>query len=132
MAKKPFTTVGVQALQEELYALTDELLQAEANAAHSEFQDWLIDHFELSNSQTAYIDNFDPDFIAHASGLVSHYIGHRLPMSLHAETPPDDDDEGRGKLILFNESQQVVYRQTEGALATGHLQVSIRYTTANG
>ena len=131
MAKKQFTSVGVQALQQELYALSDDALQVEANAARSEFQDWLIDHFELTNSQKAYVDNLDPDFIAHASGLVSHYIGHRLPMSLNAEAPPEDDDEGRGKLILFNESQQVVYRQTEGALATGHLQVSIRYTQAN-
>jgi len=73
-----------------------------------------------------YIETLDSDFVEQASGLVSHYVGHRLPMSLNAETPPEED-EGRGKLILFNESQQVVYRQLEGSLATGHLQVTIRY-----
>ncbi|WP_353196916.1 hypothetical protein [Parapedobacter defluvii] len=126
MAKKPFTSVGVQALQQELYALPDDALHVEASAARDEFQEWLLAHFELTDKQMHYIETLDSDFVEQASGLVSHYVGHRLPMSLNAETPPEED-EGRGKLILFNESQQVVYRQLEGSLATGHLQVTIRY-----
>jgi hypothetical protein len=132
MTKKPFTGKGVQLYQEELYVLSDAALQEEARYVHNDFQNWFIDRFELTESQLEYVRNLELPFIGMASQLVSHYIGNRLPMSLNKTESNDDDgddggEDGRGKLILFGESQQAVYSQQSGTMLTGYLQVMIRY-----
>lgn len=134
MKKQPFDSAGVQALQRALYALSDSLLQAEAEEARADFIPWLMRHFEFTPSQVSYIGNMDAEFSEIAAELVAFHIGHRYPIDLAVSGSPDsahddDDDDGgpRGKLILFNQSRQASHNRTNGTLSVGYLQVLISY-----
>lgn len=137
MKKQPFDSAGVQALQQKLYALTDSLLQAEAEEARTDFIPWLMRHFEFTPAQVSYMANMDAEFAEIAAELVAFHIGHRYPIDLTVSGSPDsgdddddddDDDDGpRGKLILFNQSRQASHNRTNGTLSVGYLQVLISY-----
>lgn len=142
MKKQPFDSAGVQALQQELYALTDPLLQAEAEEARTDFIPWLMRHFAFTPSQVSYMGTMDAEFSDIAAELVAFHIGHRYPIDLTVSGSPDsgddddddnddddDDDDGgpRGKLILFNQSRQASHNRTNGTLSVGYLQVLISY-----
>lgn len=140
MKKQPFDSAGVQALQQELYALTDPLLQAEAEEARTDFTTWLMRHFAFTPSQVSYMGNMDAEFSDIAAELVAFHIGHRYPIDLTVSGSPgsgddddddddDDEDDPRGKLILFNQSRQASHNQTNGTLSVGYLQVLISYPT---
>ncbi|RZM25258.1 MAG: hypothetical protein EOO88_19950 [Pedobacter sp.] len=83
MKKFPFTPEGVQGLQQELYALPDPELLAEAASLENDMQVWLKDKFELNSHQVSFIDGLSAQFVSYASLRTSFAFSHRLPIYLN-------------------------------------------------
>lgn len=62
MAQQPLTPAGVQALQTELYALSDTDLQTAANQARTNLKSFLTSNFSLTSDQLSYINALDSKF----------------------------------------------------------------------
>lgn len=86
MAKVPLTTAGVQIKQNELFALEQDALDLEANAAVADFRAWINTHFELTAEESGYLETADENFIRLLSSVVFVGVRNRLPMDF-AKSP---------------------------------------------
>jgi hypothetical protein len=82
MPQRPFSPEGVQQKMSDLYALNDADLTLQANLVESDFRQWIADNFSLDTTQSAFLNNTDDRFIAHASGTSSLAIRNRLSIIL--------------------------------------------------
>ncbi len=111
MTKLPFTSSGVETLQERLYVLPDTALRQEAHQIRTAFITWVQQTFALTPEQEAYLLRVNGDYLDTIALYVSHFVGHRLPIVMRPAGPPvaatsgngdDDDDDDSSKLFLFN------------------------------
>ncbi|WP_113653417.1 hypothetical protein [Pedobacter namyangjuensis] len=82
MKKYPFSDAGFQAMQKDLYALTDQELQVVANAVANHFNSWMSENFDLTESQIAFIEGQQPQMTAFLSTQTSFAMVNRLPITL--------------------------------------------------
>ena len=130
MSKQLFTPAGVSAKIADLYEnLTDEELQAEAEAAKDDFSDWLNDNFDFSVPQAEYLGAVDPGFLDSLGNQFSLALGNRLPIVLIQQTPIDPDDYS-SKVIHAQDQPALIYNSTDGFTVTGSLTVEISLLTS--
>ncbi|MXN91150.1 hypothetical protein GR160_07890 [Flavobacterium sp. Sd200] len=87
MAQVPFNPSGVIDKQTELYALTNPLLDAQADLIQTQFKDWVRDNFLLTPDQDEFLDLFTGDFLSYISGEVSDTVRARSPIVLSILNP---------------------------------------------
>ena len=121
MAQEPLTPAGVQQKQDDLYALSNNQLQAQVDLIRSDFRDWLKDNFILDSSQETYLDNMDDQFIDLASALTGVAVKNKLPIYLIKPTPS-----GVSKYVKSHDHIVTVWSQS-GLTATGDLTFEIIY-----
>lgn len=125
MPSQPFTPAGVQDKQDELYALPDPELHAEAAIIRSDFRNWVKANFTLDATQDSYLDNLPDTFVnpmACDTALAVHF---RLPIVLVLFGPPS-----ASKLIRTQPSFEYVFNPTspgDGTSATGNLTITLEY-----
>lgn len=130
MSKQLFTPAGVSAKIADLYEnLTEEELQAEAEAAKDDFSGWLNDNFDFSIPQSEYLGAIDPGFLDSLGNQFSLALGNRLPIILIEPTPIDPDDYS-SKVIHTEEQPALIYNSTAGFTVTGSLIVNISLLTS--
>lgn len=123
-SKKPFTPAGVDDKIEELYALSDALLQEQAEAAKTDFPGWLNDNFSFTDDQAGYLADIDPAFTDALGYQFSLAIGSRLPVSLIQPTPIDKDDYS-SKILQSKDKLEITYNSVTGFKVTGELELYI-------
>ncbi|MXN91147.1 hypothetical protein GR160_07875 [Flavobacterium sp. Sd200] len=87
MPSQPFTPAGVTAKTTELYALSDSLLFAQADAVESDFKLWMTSNFSLTTPQADYLANMNPHVIKYYGIQCSMAFRGRLSILLVSPTP---------------------------------------------
>lgn len=125
MKKFPFNAAGFQAIQQELYQLDDQLLEAEAEQIKHSFVDWVLARFELAQSQVDFFKRLEERYLIFIAEQTSFAVGNRLPVSLAKEEPPaTGDDQGK---IIYTKSSLTASQGPNGFEAGGDLLFSISY-----
>lgn len=129
--KYPFSEVGFVALQQMLYAQTDEQLHLEALSANYEFSDWLLRYFELSPTQVLFLASLTTGTRQFLGNQTAFALANRLTISLAKEPSvasraegDDDDDEGK---IIWTTNSLSVADGTTGYDANRALTIHIAY-----
>ncbi len=124
MEKYPFSNEGFQGLQQQLYALTNADLDAQAVAIRTGLSAWMDLNFELQPSQLQFINSLETKAVRWLAEQTAFAIENRLPISLTKDTPTENDDE-QGKIIW----PKSTLTATAGAdyTASGTLEVHIAY-----
>lgn len=81
MAKVPLTTAGTEAKLDELFALAQPELDAQAMTVATDFIGWINDNFELSTQEQSYLGSADEDFMRLLSSIVFVAVRNRLPVN---------------------------------------------------
>ena len=127
MKKIPFSNAGFQALQKELYALSDANLQVVSNAVFNHFNDWMSENFELSPSQIGFIENLNPKMTNLLAGQTAMALINRLPINL---IKPDNQMNTllRGSKLIRPDAKVSASSQGEdGFEIEGSLDIEITY-----
>lgn len=123
MAKEPLTAAGVQQKFNDLYALNDAQLNAEADLIAANFRQWVKDNFILGTDQESYLDGIEDVFIESAAADTSLAARNRLGITYQPPlTPP-----GVSKYIRKTSSLVVVYDPVNGTVASGTLSFEAYY-----
>jgi len=123
--KQPFTPAGVTAKTTELYALSDSLLAAEADAVASDFRSWVNANFTLSTPQSAFLAGINDYAARYYGSQCSVAFIARLTVALSVGVEPFPPSI---KWVL-SESTLVVETNSAGDLkTTGSLTFKIEYT----
>jgi len=128
MEKQDFSEAGVQLLLDQLYALPNNQLEAEALAALSDVSAWLKAHFLFSSSQEEFLDGMSPVFLQEAATQISYFIAGRLPISLVRFTSSASTEfqaKDRGKLVDLDRQRVTTYSPTLGTVTFESLIFSI-------
>ncbi|WET69099.1 hypothetical protein [Sphingobacterium sp.] len=88
MSKFPFTTEGVQDKLVELYALSDEDLNLQADKIEVLFKDWMDENFILSTAQQSFMSNMKEEVLNYYSSQCALCFRHRLMITLNYPLPP--------------------------------------------
>ncbi|WLD24354.1 hypothetical protein NU10_02820 [Flavobacterium dauae] len=86
MARVPLTTAGVLQKQEELFALAQPELDAQAASLTTDFRLWVSDNFELTPQEQGFLDSADDNFIRLLSSVVFVSVRNRLPIDFVKST----------------------------------------------
>lgn len=121
MPQQPFTPAGVQAKFAELYALSDNDLNAQADLVRTSFRTWIPDNFLLNGDQLIYLDNLSEDWVRLSASQLAFAITYRLPVILVVPEPS-----GASKLIGSSSDMQA-YDNNGIVEATGSLTFTIAY-----
>lgn len=124
MSKQPFTSNGVAAKIEELYALSDSALQGEAAAVKSDLKSWVNKNFTLSVDQFAYLINIKDDWSNTVGNDCCIALLNRLPISLLQPTT-NGLDKCSSKIVRTNKRPVIIYNKVTGFTATGELEVEL-------
>jgi len=81
MAKVLLTTAGTEVKLDELFALGQPELDAQAMAVATDFIGWINDNFELSAQEQNYLVSADEDFMRLLSSIVFVAVRNRLPVN---------------------------------------------------
>ncbi|TKC10661.1 hypothetical protein FA048_10820 [Pedobacter polaris] len=125
MKKFPFNHAGFQSLQQELYLLSDEVLINEAAQIEINFDQWMNEHFTLSEQQFRYLKTIDPRVKKLLTIYTSFAIGNRLSISLNKAEPSSDDDQG--KIIWPKSTLTACYNSNNSYVVSGSLEINISY-----
>lgn len=125
MSQQPFTPAGVQAKTAELYALSDQMLLAEANAVRADLRAWLNVNFILNTAQVNYIAAMDQHFINYTAANVGMALQFRLNITLVAPTPLPPPI--ISKMVELEPKLTPVYNQNDGLTAAGEIIITVTY-----
>jgi hypothetical protein len=124
MMKYIFTNLGVQQLQEWLYAQDNESLAMAAQQLRNDFKAWVADHFELTAQQLQYLSQLDEQSTTFFAAECAFAVGNRLNISLDKEGVPSDD---QGK-VIWTTNTLIAKNENSAFEAAGHLCFHIRYS----
>lgn len=134
MTKYPFTNAGFQALQIELYALSNPELHLEAEKIRADFKSWMNGHFILSQDQLQFLSNINDEARTFIAFQTSFAVKNRLPVYLNkilknpgiqinaGEEPPVD-----GKIIRTKSKLTAGSDNQGGFNPSGELEIEISY-----
>lgn len=122
MAKQPFTPDGVQALQKQLYALSDTDLQTQANEARSNLKSFITANFSFTTDELTYVNGLDGKFLIELGGLIATSLENRLSIILGRS----GSGQPTGKLIHTNSTINIAHNSS-GTTASGSLEIDISY-----
>ncbi|OKS85703.1 hypothetical protein [Mucilaginibacter polytrichastri] len=87
MSLQPLTAAGVTAKTTELYALSNSLLAAQADAVQSDFATWIKGNFTLSTPQSDFLTGMNATALKYYGAQCSVAFRSRLTISLSTPTP---------------------------------------------
>lgn len=126
MEKFPFTTAGFNALQQQLYALTDQALLVESEHIKNNFTVWMAAHFSLSEKQLLFLNAIDERAKSLISFETSFAVGNRLPVLLQKAEPPAEGEE-QGKIIWPKSTLSAAWGTQTPYQPSGTLTIHIDY-----
>ncbi|MCY1662580.1 hypothetical protein [Chryseobacterium sp. SL1] len=125
MTKSPLSPVGVQGKVEELYALSDEQIEHEADAVQRDFKSWILQNFFLSFKQRLYLSNLNKQASDYFGSQCAVCFSNRLPIELAYPFPPETDY----SKWTGNTNTMIVKSGLDGKpVATGKLVFGFTYT----
>lgn len=125
MAQEPLTPAGVQQKQTDLYALSDNALQAEATAIRSNFIAWLYVNFIVNAAQLTYLNGMDGRWLQQAAAETAFAIENRLLITFTAPNPLPPPTVS--KIVELDKKQIVKFSKAEGYTVEGSLEFKIIY-----
>ena len=102
MDKHPLTSVGISALQESLYSLSNDGLTAEAELLAEDPCAWIAAHIELEVRQLECLRSVQQDFLRMVGWNVAAALMARRPISLSYRADASGNDSGKKPCILYN------------------------------
>lgn len=123
MKKHPFTPTGVAELQQDLYALDDAALAAEAAAIAADFVAWMDAHFDFAPGQLAFLQSVNLQVRQLIATQTSFAVGNRLPIILQKPELSAKDE----KLIKPKSSLTADADGNGDYVASGELVIEISY-----
>jgi hypothetical protein len=127
MEKFPFSNVGFQNLQEQLYRLSDSLLEIQANFILMNFKKWMTESFILSNEQIAFIESQDEKMIKFLASQTSIAISNRLPITLVKPAVNNRKQQLDSKLIRPESNFRTLFNDDGKTEIYGNLTIHISY-----
>ncbi|TRW25986.1 hypothetical protein FMM05_07120 [Flavobacterium zepuense] len=113
MPVQPLTPAGVTAKTTELYALSNSLLNAQADAAESDFDTWIKDNFSLSTAQSTYLSGMNSHALKYFGSQCSVAFRSRRTVSLVSPDPLPPTEKW-----IMSESTLIVSANNAGVLET--------------
>lgn len=112
----PFSEIGVADQFEDLYNLSQSLLDAEAADAKADFKMWVESKFDLTTGQQLFLDGLNPEWLEYNGMIVSVAMRSRQPVSvdLSAVAAPESS-----KIIRSEATLAVAPGSSIGTDATG-------------
>ncbi|WP_113651731.1 hypothetical protein [Pedobacter namyangjuensis] len=126
MEKFPFNAAGFIALQQQLYALPDQQLWAEAENIKNDFDGWMLARFLLTQNQVLFLNAIDSRAKELVAFEASFAIGNRLPVLLVKADPPAEGEE-QGKIFWPKSTLTVAWGTNTAYQASGTLEINIYY-----
>lgn len=123
----PFTPQGVQDKLEELYALSDPALFAQADAIEADFSSWIVSNFSLSTEQASFLDDINKEALNYFGSQCALCFRHRLPITLVYPAPPTTP--GYAKLPETSNTIKVNADNAGNIEVTGSLTFTMIYRT---
>ncbi|WLD24345.1 hypothetical protein NU10_02775 [Flavobacterium dauae] len=123
----PFTPEGVQDKLDELYALSDPALFAQADAIEADFGSWIINNFSLSVEQQSFLDNMNDEALNYFGSQCALCFRHRRPITLIYPSPPTTP--GYAKLPESSNTLKVNSDDSGNIEVTGSLTFTMVYRT---
>jgi hypothetical protein len=127
MEKFPFSNVGFQNLQKQLYKLSDALLEIQSDFILINFKKWMTDSFILSDAQIAFIDSQDEKMIKFLASQSSIAISNRLPITLVKPTVNIQKQQLDSKLIRPESNFRTLFNDHGKIEIYGSLTIHISY-----
>jgi len=88
MNKQPLTPAGFQALQTELYALSESELHEQSILIKYDFKNWIVAHFILEPSQVDFLNALPTSCITFLADSTSVAVANKLPIYLEKQDNP--------------------------------------------
>lgn len=126
MTQQPLTPAGVQAKQNELYALPANQLAQQVSLIQSDFKNWVSTNFILTQAQSAYLNTIDSRWIAATASNTATAVSNMLPITLNANTPPPSYI---SKMVKHSYVMDTAFDSQAGFTVSGSLTFYIVYTT---
>lgn len=120
----PFSELGVDELFEDLYNLSQSLLDAEASDAKGDFKGWIESKFDLSIEQQNFLDGLNQEWLEYNGMIVSVAMRSRqsVTVDLSAVAAPESS-----KIIRSEATLVVAPGTTIGTDATGMIKFVTDY-----
>ncbi|WP_299568461.1 hypothetical protein [uncultured Pedobacter sp.] len=124
MSKVSLSAVGIQTLQDNLYALSEAELFAEAAAVKADFVAWVDAKIALTSSQLTWLQGIDPLFTEYLG--IKTCIALRNKLDLKVDLPSAAGD---GKWFQDKDAIAPTYRANGKIEATGTFRLKLGYET---
>lgn len=124
MSKVPLSTAGIQTLQDDLYALSEPQLFAEAAAVRADFVGWVDAKIDLTGPQLSWLQGIDPLFTDYLG--IKTCIALRNKLDLKVDLPSAAGD---GKWFQDKDAIAPTYRANGKVEATGIFRLKLGYET---
>lgn len=102
MDKHPLTSVGINALQESLYTLSNDALRAEAELLAADPCAWIAGHIELEVHQLECLRSVQQDFLRMFGWNLAAALIARRPISLSYRADVLGNDPDKMPCILYH------------------------------
>lgn len=122
MPIQPMTPTGVQLKLDELYALPDSALQAEAEALRADYQGWITANFSLTTEEQTNLANLNAKFVEYVAFNSAFAMEFRLPIPLTTINP-----QAASKLVRTASALVVTNDDTGGITASGSFNYEFEY-----
>lgn len=124
MSKFPFTTEGVQDKLVELYALSDEDLNLQADKIESNFEVWMDENFILNSAQKTFMNNMNEEVLKYYGSQCATCFRHRLTITLDYPLPPA---QGYAKWPESSNTLKVSGDEMGNSIFSGTLAFTMKY-----
>ena len=121
----PFSTVGVEDMLTQLYALPDAALFLQAEAIKLGFKLWIKDHFVLTENQIRFLTSMSHEVSKSYAEQCSFCFLHRLNVKLISPVPPQVS--GYAKWIGSGSTVAVKTDAAGETLISGTLTFTVSY-----
>lgn len=127
MEKQPFTTAGVNALQNWLNSLTDLQLQEQVLLMERDFTAWVMSHFELSARQLLSYNNLAAEVLSFVAWQSTFAVANRRPLHLITEYSIQRNNDDDGKLFKPKSSLALVAYNDGSFEVGGSFEIEVNY-----
>ncbi|WEK21337.1 MAG: hypothetical protein P0Y49_09305 [Candidatus Pedobacter colombiensis] len=127
MTKVPLSQSGVQSIQDQLYALPNQALQAEVLAVRNNFATWTDNHFVINDKQRSWLAQMDPLFRDYIGIRMAIAIKNKLPWVIVLPPAPAPGDPDKGKWFMEKSTIETVWSGPEEVIANGVLKLEFGY-----
>lgn len=122
MSLLPLTPTGVDQKVSELYGLSENELQGQADLVATNFKSWLTQNFQLEPDQASFLSSMDNRFANDLGKKISITISKKLPMKFVKPPKPQE----ASKFITTRDTVEIeLYNGSY--TATGDLTITIGY-----